>query len=69
VLDLWARRNGLPLHNAAVDLASRFGIVAQKPRGGTRKLKPVLRTQPASKRVLSFHFTLNQYNYPFPTSR
>jgi transposase InsO family protein len=38
VLDLWARRTGLPLHDAALDMADRFGIATEKQnqRGGTR---------------------------------
>jgi len=36
VLDLWSRRTGLPLREAAVDLASRFGTATEKQRGGTR---------------------------------
>ncbi len=38
VLDLWARHTGLPLREAAVDMASRFGVAA---RPGTREEEPV----------------------------
>ena len=38
VLDLWARHTGLPLPQAAADMASRFGVSA---RPGTREEEPV----------------------------
>ncbi len=38
VLDLWARHTGLPLSQAAVDMANRFGVAA---RPGTRGEEPV----------------------------
>jgi hypothetical protein len=38
VLDLWARHTGLPLPQAAVDMASRFAVAA---RPGTRGEEPV----------------------------
>ena len=38
VLDLWARHTGLPLREAAVDMATRFGVT---PPPGTRGEEPV----------------------------
>jgi len=38
VLDLWAHRTGLPLPQAAIDLADRFGVAAQSR---TREEEPV----------------------------
>ncbi|NQT38888.1 MAG: transposase, partial [Planctomycetes bacterium] len=50
VLDLWARHTGLPLSQAAADMASRFGVAAKR---GTREEEPVTtacqgRRQPVS---------------------
>ena len=35
VLDLWSHRTGLPLRDAAIDLAKRFGVATQEQRRAT----------------------------------
>ena len=50
VLDLWVHHTGLPLPQAAVDMASRFGVAGQ-PR--TREEEPVAATCHAHREPVS----------------